>query len=217
MNEFDNEEEYESKFSKIKCYNELMKINKEVEEEYEKAEKLREIILNYIEDYNFSGAQALENTAAPVLIVEKQTLYGPLKGLLIPKAKGKNGENLIFGVPKKGELPSGIYGNKLGDKGFTVKSRRKALLIALQKAMVLRALNNGGYANIDTKLSNIMISEEGVVAMIDIGSIVKHGEKIKVYTVFHFVMNFVKNLGQYNGFYKFKRKYLSHVNSKLCI
>ena len=70
--------------------------------------------------------------------------------------------------------------------------------------MVLRALNNGGYANIDTKLSNIMISEEGVVAMIDIGSIVKHGEKIKVYTVFHFVMNFVKNLGQYNGFYKFK-------------
>ena len=182
MNELEDDEEYETKSRIVKNYNELIKANKQAEEEYEKAEKLREIIMNYINDYIFSGAQALENVAAPVLIKQEQTAYGLINVLIIPKAKGKNGEKLIFGDHKNGELPSGIYGNKLSNIGFTIKSRRKALLIALQKAMALRALNNAGYANIYTKLSNIMISEEGVVSMIDIGSIVKHGDKIHVYT-----------------------------------
>ena len=48
--------------------------------------------------------------------------------------------------------------------------------------MMLRALNNGGYANIDTKLENIMISKDGKVSMIDIGSIVKHGSKDYLFT-----------------------------------
>jgi serine/threonine protein kinase len=48
--------------------------------------------------------------------------------------------------------------------------------------MILRALNDGGYANIDTKLENIMISEDGKVSMIDLGSIVKQGNGINVYT-----------------------------------
>lgn len=50
--------------------------------------------------------------------------------------------------------------------------------MALQKVMILRALNEAGYANIDTKLENIMISEDGKVSMIDIGSIKEHGAKI---------------------------------------
>ena len=60
-----------------------------------------------------------------------------------------------------------------------------ALSIALQKAMILRALNEAGYASIDTKIENIMISDHKdnnsdkicKVWMIDVGSIVKHGDK----------------------------------------
>lgn len=54
--------------------------------------------------------------------------------------------------------------------------------MALQKAIILRALNDVGYANIDTKLENIMISEDGKVSMINLGSIIKQGNEINVYT-----------------------------------
>jgi serine/threonine protein kinase len=55
--------------------------------------------------------------------------------------------------------------------------RKIALSIARQKAMLLRGLHESGYVNIDTKLENVMISNNGVVSMIDVGSIVKVGKK----------------------------------------
>ena len=58
-----------------------------------------------------------------------------------------------------------------------VDDRKVALSIARQKAMLLRCLHECGYVNIDTKLENVMLSKNGVVSMIDVGSIVKVGEK----------------------------------------
>ena len=77
----------------------------------------------------------------------------------MPKAEGKDGDKFIFGDPKKGKAPIGIYGNKVGYNNFTITSRRAALSIALQKA-----------------------SEDGKVSMIDLGSIVKQGNRINLYT-----------------------------------
>ena len=178
----DNNENYVIKIPHIKNYNQLNRVNREASEEFEKAEKLRGIIDNYIKDYNFAGAQGLENAAAPVQIIKRQGIYGRTNELVMPKAEGKDGDKFIFGDPKKGKAPIGIYGNKVGYNNFTITSRRAALSIALQKAMILRALNDGGYANIDTKLENVMISEDGKVSMIDLGSIVKQGNRINLYT-----------------------------------
>ena len=102
--------------------------------------------------------------------------------LIIPKAEGKDGDKSIFGNPKNGEPPISIYRSKVGSEHFTIKSRRMVLSIALQKAIILRALNDGGHANIDTKLENIIISKDGKVSMIDIGSIVKHGSRDYLFT-----------------------------------
>ena len=123
-----------------------------------------------------------DKAAAPVHIAHEQVDYGKINELIMPKAEGKDGDKLIFGNSKNDKSPTSIYINELGYGDFTITSRRKALSIALQKAMILRALNNEGYANIDTKLKNIMISEDGKVSMIDIGSIVKHGDEIRAYT-----------------------------------
>lgn len=71
-----------------------------------------------------------------------------------------------------------IYNKKVGKSNyFTITSRYKALFIATQKIMILRALNEAHYSNIDTKLENIMISDDGEVDMIDFGSLVEHGQK----------------------------------------
>lgn len=176
-------EKYVIKIPHARNYDEFIKANKEAEEEFLKAETIREIIMNYIYDYYFSGAQALENVAAPVKIVKKKIKYGELNELIMPKVEGRDGDDLIFGISKNNSSNIGIYGNKLCDGCFTtITSRSMVLSISLQKAMILRALNDGGYANIDTKLKNIMISKEGIVSMIDIGSIVKHGDIIRVYT-----------------------------------
>ena len=45
-------------------------INKAAKKEFEKAEKLRGIIENYIKNYDFGGAQGLDNVAAPVHIAQ---------------------------------------------------------------------------------------------------------------------------------------------------
>jgi serine/threonine protein kinase len=177
-----DDKDYVIKVPNAKNYDELFNANEDAEEEFSKAERLRRIINNYINNYNFAGAQALENAAAPVHIAHEQVDYGKINELIMPKAEGKDGDKLIFGNSKNDKSPISIYINELGYGDFTIKSRRKALSIALQKAMILRALNNGGYANIDTKLKNIMISEDGKVSMIDIGSIVKHGDEIRAYT-----------------------------------
>ena len=180
--ELNNDKDYVIKVPHAKNYDELLNANEDAEEEFSKAERLRRIINNYINNYNFAGAQALENAAAPVHIAHEQVDYGKINELIIPKAEGKDGDKLIFGNSKNDKSPTSIYINELGYGDFTITSRRKALSIALQKAMILRALNNEGYANIDTKLKNIMISEDGKVSMIDIGSIVKHGDEIRAYT-----------------------------------
>jgi serine/threonine protein kinase len=180
--ELNNDKDYVIKVPHAKNYDELLNANKDAEEEFEKAEKLRGIIENYIKDYNFAGAQGLENAAAPVHIAHEQVDYGKINELIMPKAEGKDGDKFIFGDPEKGKAPIGIYGNIVGYNNFTITSRRAALSIALQKAMILRALNDGGYANIDTKLENIMISEDGKVSMIDLGSIEKQGNEINAYT-----------------------------------
>jgi serine/threonine protein kinase len=180
--ELNNDKDYVIKVPHAKNYDELLNANEDAEEEFSKAEKLRRIINDYIDNYNFAGAQALENAAAPVHIAHEQVDYGKINELIMPKAEGEDGDKLIFGNSKNDKSPISIYINELGYGDFTITSRRKALSIALQKAMILRALNNGGYANIDTKLKNIMISEDGKVSMIDIGSIVKHGDEIRAYT-----------------------------------
>ena len=180
--ELNNDKDYVIKVPHAKNYDELLNANEDAEEEFSKAERLRRIINNYINNYNFAGAQALENAAAPVHIAHEQVDYGKINELIMPKAEGKDGDKLIFGNSKNDKSPTSIYINELGYGDFTITSRRKALSIALQKAMILRALNNGGYANIDTKLKNIMISEDGKVSMIDMGSIVKHGDEIRAYT-----------------------------------
>lgn len=180
--ELDNDKDYVVKVPHAKNRNALFNANIDAKEEFQKAEKLRGIIENYIKDYNFAGAQGLENAAAPVQIIKGQGIYGRTNELVMPKAEGKDGDKFIFGDPEKGKAPIGIYGNKVGYNNFTITSRRAALSIALQKAMILRALNDGGYANIDTKLENIMISEDGKVSMIDLGSIEKQGNEINVYT-----------------------------------
>ena len=178
----DNNENYVIKVPHAKNYDELLNANKDAEEEFSKAERLRGIIENYIKDYNFAGAQGLENAAAPVLITQAQVGFNKINELVMPKAEGKDGDKFIFGDQEKGKPPIGIYGKKVGYNNFTITSRRAALSIALQKAMILRALNDGGYANIDTKLENIMISEDGKVSMIDLGSIEKQGNGINAYT-----------------------------------
>jgi serine/threonine protein kinase len=182
--ELNNDKDYVIKVPHIKNYNQLNRVNREASEEFSKAEKLRGIIEKYIKNYNFAGAQGLENAAAPVLITQAQVGFNKINELVMPKAEGKDGDKFIFGDPEKGKAPIGIYGNKVGYNNFTITSRRAALSIALQKAMILRALNDGGYANIDTKLENIMISEDGKVSMIDLGSVVKQGDRINVYTRF---------------------------------
>lgn len=170
-----NDKNYVVKIPHAKNFYEFSVINKAAKKEFEKAEKIREIINNYIKNYDFGGAQGLDNVAAPVQIIKEECIHGQANELVMPKADGRDGNKAIFG-----KSPLKMYGNKTKNNLFSIdpKEKGKALSVALQKVMILRALNEAGYANIDTKLENIMISEDGKVSMIDIGSIKKHGTKI---------------------------------------
>ena len=148
----------------------------DAKEEFQKGEKIRNIINSYIKNYDFGGAQGLDNVAVPMKFIGPSKIDNHEVGkLIMPKADGRDGSKAIFG-----KSPLKIYGNKTKNNLFSIdpKEKGKALSVALQKVMILRALNEAGYANIDTKLENIMISEDGKVSMIDIGSIKKHGTKI---------------------------------------
>ena len=76
--ELNNDKDYVIKIPHAKNYDELLNANEDAEEEFSKAESLRRIINNYIDNYNFAGAQALENAAAPVHIEHEQTDYGKI-------------------------------------------------------------------------------------------------------------------------------------------
>lgn len=155
--------------------------NLRIIEEYKKGEKIIEIINNYIEDYNFYGAQALNNINIPVKLYYELIHGIKLYKLIMIRGKGQDGNVAIFG--KNDKSPIKIYDKKVGEsKYFTITSKYKALFVAFQKIMMLRALNDANYSNIDTKLENIMISDDGEVGMIDIESIAEHGVENLYYT-----------------------------------
>ena len=150
----DNDRDYVVKIPNLGSQD-LDKANKDRQEEFEKAEKLREIINNYINKYYLAGAQALENTAAPVHTEGIPLSNGQTVDILVmPKADGEEGFSSIFGNSEKGKSPILIYGKEVaGDNSFSsITDEKMALSIALQKAMILRTLNDAGYSNIDTKL-----------------------------------------------------------------
>lgn len=57
--ELRKDKDYVVKVPHAKNYGELRRANIKASEEFEKGEKLREKIENYIKDYNFAGAQVL--------------------------------------------------------------------------------------------------------------------------------------------------------------
>ena len=173
--------DYGKKISKSK----VREINDEMLSEQKKAYSLRNKINNAINDGNFASAQALNNVVAPVKVF--QIDKNGLKAVLMRKADGNDGIKAINDgeidgyngvVPLKDEK---LNNKKLDSyklkKYHFVDDRKVALSVARQKAMLLRGLHECGYVNIDTKLENIMISKNGVVSMIDVGSIVKTDQK----------------------------------------
>ena len=173
--------DYGKKISKSK----VREINDEMLSEQKKADYLRNKINKAINDGNFASAQALNNVVAPVKVF--QIDKNGLKAVLMRKADGNDGIKAINDGKIEGysEVIS-LKEEKLNDKKSDscklkeyhyVDDRKVALSIARQKAMLLRGLHECGYVNIDTKLENVMISKNGVVSMIDIGSIVKTDQK----------------------------------------
>ena len=163
----------------------VREMNDEMLSEQKKADSLRNKINNAINDGDFASAQALNNVVAPIKVF--QIDENGLKAVLMRKADGNDGIKAINDGKIEGysEVIS-LKEKELNDKKLDscklkkyhyVSDRKVALSIARQKAMLLRGLHECGYVNIDTKLENIMISKKGVVSMIDIGSIVKVGEK----------------------------------------
>lgn len=153
--------------------------------EQKKADSLRGEIERAINDGDFASAQALNNVVAPVKVF--QIDKNGLKAVLMRKADGNDGvdainDGKIDGYNGVVSLKEEELNNKKSDsrklkKYHYVSDRKVALSIARQKAMLLRGLHECGYVNIDTKLENIMVSKNGVVSMIDVGSIVKVGGK----------------------------------------
>lgn len=164
---------------------EVREINKNILLEQKKADSLRGEIERAINDGDFASAQALNNVVAPVKVF--QIDKNGLKAVLMRKADGNDGikaigDGEIDGYNGVVSLKDEKLNNKKSDscklkKYHYVSDRKVALSIARQKAMLLRGLHECGYVNIDTKLENIMVSKNGVVSMIDVGSIVKVGEK----------------------------------------
>ena len=163
----------------------VAKINKNVLGEQRKANNLRREIKKAIVNGDLANAQALNNVVVPFKVF--QVGENGLKALLMRKVDGKAGIDAIC----NGEIDryNGVVSlkderlnNKKSDsrklEEYNYADDRKiALSIARQKAMLLRGLHESGYVNIDTKLENVMISNNGVVSMIDVGSIVKVGKK----------------------------------------
>lgn len=164
---------------------EVREINKNILLEQKKADSLRGEIERAINDGDFASAQALNNVVAPVKVF--QIDKNGLKAVLMRKADGNDGikaidDGEIDGYNGVVSLKDEKLNNKKSDscklkKYHFVDDRKVALSVARQKAMLLRGLHECGYVNIDTKLENIMISKNGVVSMIDVGSIVKVGGK----------------------------------------
>ena len=163
----------------------VAKINKNVLGEQRKANNLRREIKKAIVNGDLANAQALNNVVVPFKVF--QVGENGLKALLMRKADGNDGikainDGKIEGYSRGISLKEEELDNKKSDscklkKYHYVDDRKVALSIARQKAMLLRGLHECGYVNIDTKLENVMISKNGVVSMIDVGSIVKVGEK----------------------------------------
>ena len=163
----------------------VAKINKNVLGEQKKANNLRREIKKAIVNGDLANAQALNNVVVPFKVF--QVGENGLKALLMRKVDGKDGIDAIC----NGEIDryNGVVSlkdEKLNNKKSDSRKleeynyaddRKIALSIARQKAMLLRGLHESGYVNIDTKLENVMISNNGVVSMIDVGSIVKVGKK----------------------------------------
>ena len=163
----------------------VAKINKNVLGEQRKANNLRREIKKAIVNGDLANAQALNNVVVPFKVF--QVGENGLKALLMRKVDGKDGIDAIC----NGEIDryNGVVSlkdEKLNNKKSDSRKleeynyaddRKIALSIARQKAMLLRGLHESGYVNIDTKLENVMISNNGVVSMIDVGSIVKVGKK----------------------------------------
>ena len=179
--------DYGKKISKSK----VREINDEMSSEQKKADSLRGEIEMAINDGDFASAQALNNVVAPAKVFRIDKKNG-FKAVLMRKADGKDGmkaigDGEIDGYNGVVSLKDEKLNNKKSDscklkKYHYVDDRKVALSIARQKAMLLRGLHECGYVNIDTKLENIIISKNGVVSMIDVGSIVKVGEKEFTYT-----------------------------------
>lgn len=163
----------------------VAKINKNVLGEQRKANNLRREIKKAIVNGDLANAQALNNVVVPFKVF--QVGENGLKALLMRKVDGKDGIDAIC----NGEIDryNGVVSlkdEKLNNKKSDSRKleeynyaddRKIALSIARQKAMLLRGLHESGYVNIDTKLENVMISNNGVVSMIDVGSIVKTDQK----------------------------------------
>jgi serine/threonine protein kinase len=163
----------------------VAKINKNVLGEQRKANNLRRKIKKAIVNGNLANAQALNNVVVPFKVF--QVDENGLKALLMRKADGNDGikainDGKIEGYSEVISLKEKELNDKKSDscklkKYHFVDDRKVALSVARQKAMLLRGLHECGYVNIDTKLENIMISKNGVVSMIDVGSIVKTDQK----------------------------------------